>query len=123
MNPCVRPARFPVIQVGLSFLQTFEAHPFQRCLLGMSNARFDLALSIWIGHSTRKCDRTTMLQHVTVERIQSGIVDIGSEHAFAQVVEYDHTRHAVSRRKAFSCSSAQIWELERNTSKRTDFRL
>jgi hypothetical protein len=35
-----------------------------------------------------------MLQHVTVERIQRGIVDVRSQYAFPQVIEHHHTRRA-----------------------------
>ena len=47
----------------------------------------------------------------------------GCEHAFAQVVEHYHASAPPSRRNAFSCRSAQVCALDRNTSRRTDFRL
>ena len=40
----VGPALFPVIQVGLGFLQAFEAQPFQRRFLGMADAALHLSL-------------------------------------------------------------------------------
>ena len=64
-----------------------------------------------------------MLEHVAVQRIDGGIVDVWLEHALAQIVEHDDPGQPPSRRKAFSCNSAQICELERNTSRRTDLRL
>jgi hypothetical protein len=33
-----------------------------------------------------------MSQHIAVQRVERWIVDVGREHAFAQVVEHDHSR-------------------------------
>ena len=41
----------------------------------------------------------------------------------AQIVEHGDLVTPPSRRKAFSCSSAHVCELEPNTIKRTDLRL
>ena len=40
-----------------------------------------------------------MLQHVAVQRIERGIVDVGSEHALAQIVEHDHASDATQPAK------------------------
>ena len=52
-------------------------------------------------HAARQRDRAVMLQHVAVERIERGIVDIGREHAFAQIIQHDHARHAAQSAKRF----------------------
>lgn len=101
MNAGVRPALFPVIQVGLGFLQSFEALSLQRRFLGMTNTGFDLPLAVRIVHTASQCGRTVMRQHVTIERIERGIVDVGFEYALAQVVEDDQTRHATQPAKSF----------------------
>jgi hypothetical protein len=44
----VRPACFPAIQVGLPFLQAFEAQSFQRRSLGVTHAGLHFALAIQI---------------------------------------------------------------------------
>ena len=44
----VGPALFPVVQVGLGFLEALEAQSFQRRLLGVADAGLDFALSIRI---------------------------------------------------------------------------
>ncbi len=49
----VGPPLFPVVQVGLRFLQTFEAHAFQRRLLGVADAALDLPLPIRIPDTAR----------------------------------------------------------------------
>ena len=100
VNARVGPALFPVIQVGLRFFQTFEALPFERRFLGVADAGLDLALSIRIAHAARQRDGAVVRQHVAVQRIERGIVDVGREHAFAQIVEDDDAVAPPSRRKA-----------------------
>ena len=112
-----------LIQIGLRFFQAFEALPFERRLLRVADAGFHLAFPIRIADAARQGDRAVMCQHVAVERIQRRIVDIGREHAFAQVVEHHDSSAPPSRRNAFSCSSAQMRALEWNTSRRTHLRL
>ena len=90
----VGPARFPVIQVGLRLLKAFEAHALQRRLLRMADAALDLPLAIRIRHAARQRDHAVVPQHVRVQRVERGIVDVGLEHALAQVVEHDHSRAA-----------------------------
>src|SRR4029450_3703607 len=51
VNPCIGPALLPVVQVDLSFLQTFEALSLQRRFLGMADAGLDLPLAVRMGHA------------------------------------------------------------------------
>jgi hypothetical protein len=44
----VGPARFPVVQVGLGFLEAFEAESFQRRFLRMADTGLNLPFSIRI---------------------------------------------------------------------------
>jgi hypothetical protein len=93
----IGPACFPVVQIGLGFLEGFEAQAFQRGLLGVGNPCLDLTFSIGIRDPARQGDDAIMSQHVAVEGIERGIVDVWREHALAQVVEHDHsgtTAHA-----------------------------
>ena len=65
-----------------------------------------------------------MGQHVAVERIQRGIVDVGGEHAFAQIVEHDDASHPAEPAEGPLVQlGPDVCELERNTSRRTDLRL
>jgi len=41
----VGPALFPVIEVGLGFVQSLEAQTFQRCFLRVTDARFNFAFA------------------------------------------------------------------------------
>jgi hypothetical protein len=51
-------------------------------------------------NATRHGDRAIVGEHIAVERIKSGIVDVGDEHAFAQIVEHDNPRDATESTKA-----------------------
>ena len=88
----VGPALFPAVQIGLRFFQALEAQPFQRRLLGVSDAGLHLALAIRIANAARQRDRAVVSEHIAIQRIQRGIVDVGCEHAFAQVVEHHDAR-------------------------------
>ena len=88
MNARVGPAFFPVIEVRLGRLQAFEPLPLQRSFLGMGDAGLHLAFAIRIAHPARHRHRTVVRQHVAVERIERGVVDVGSKYAFFQVVEH-----------------------------------
>jgi hypothetical protein len=101
VNARVGPALFPTIQIGLRFLQTLEAQSFEGSFLRMANARLDFALPIRVLHATRKGHRTVMLQHVAVQRIERGLVDVGREHAFAEIIEHHHACHAAQSAKRF----------------------
>src|SRR4030095_15845620 len=94
MDARVGPARFPMIQVGLCLLRAFETHALQRCLLRMAHAALDLPLAIGIRHAATHRDHAVVPQHVRVHRVERGIVDIGLEYAFTEVVEHDHSRAA-----------------------------
>ena len=90
MNARVGPVSFPTIQIGLRIFQALEALAFERSLLRMTDARFDLAFAIRVLHSAwKRCD-AVVLQHVTVQRIERGLVNVRREHAFAQVIEHHH---------------------------------
>jgi hypothetical protein len=64
-----------------------------------------------------------MGQHVFEQRIQRRLVEIRFNHTFSKIVENDGARTAAKAPECVSCSSAQMRELDRNVSKRTDLRL
>jgi len=65
-----------------------------------------------------------MGEHVAIEGIERGVVVVGNEYAFAEIVQHQDARRAPpNRRKAFSWSSAQMRVLDRNDSSRTALRL
>src|SRR5579862_1013913 len=82
--PC--PAFFPAIQVGLACFQTLEAESFQRCLLRVANARFDFAFAIWILDATGHGDSAIVGEHLAIQRVERGVVDVGDEDALAKIV-------------------------------------
>jgi hypothetical protein len=89
MNAGVGPALFPAIQVGLSLFQTLEAQTFQRGSLRVADTGLNFAFAIWILDPTRHGDCAVVCEHIAVEGIERGIVDVGDENALAQIVEND----------------------------------
>ena len=53
-----------------------------------------------------------MQKHVLVEGIESGIVNVGKEHALTQIVENHDTRTATEPAKRFLMQFAHTRELE-----------
>jgi hypothetical protein len=56
----------------------------------VADAGFHFSFAIRISDAARQSDDAVVCEHVAVERIQRGIVDVRDEHAFAQVVEHHH---------------------------------
>lgn len=63
-----------------------------------------------------------MLQHIAIQRVHLGIVDVRRQHALAQIIQHHYASHTTqsAKRNAFSCNSAQTRRLERKTSSRTE---
>jgi hypothetical protein len=72
MDAGVGPVLFPVIQICLRLLQTLEPLALQGCFLCMGDARFNLALTIWIPHLARQCRHAVVRQNITIERVLTG---------------------------------------------------
>ena len=95
----VGPALLPVVQIGLRLLQAFEAQSFQRRFLGMADASLHLSLAIRIAHAAGQRHDAVVLEHVAIQRIDGGIVDVGLEHALAQVIEDHNAGHSAQSAK------------------------
>jgi hypothetical protein len=67
----------------------------------VADASFDFALAIWILNATRHGDRAVMREHVAIEGIESGIVNVGDEHTFAQIIENDDASGPTQSTKRF----------------------
>ena len=100
MDARIGPTRFPVVQVGLGFLEAFEAEALQRRSLRMADARLDLPLSIWMPDATRQRDDAVMLEHIPVQGVERGIVNVGREYAFPQIIEHDHVSTSAQTAKS-----------------------
>ena len=83
MDARVRPSKLPLIEIGLSFIQTFEALSFQWCLLRVAYTRLHFPFTIGISDSARHRHHAVVRQHIAVERIQCGIVDVRTQYAFS----------------------------------------
>ena len=90
----VGPALLPAVEVRLRLLEALEAQPLERRPLGVADARLDLALAIGVADPARQRDDAVVREHVAVERIQRGVVDVRREDALAQVVEDDDAHRA-----------------------------
>ncbi len=75
-------------------LKGLEVKPAQRGFLRVPDPRFHFPFAIRITDATRQCDDAVVREHVAIERVERGIVDVGREHALAQIVEHDHADRA-----------------------------
>jgi hypothetical protein len=107
----------------LRFLQTLEAQTFQRRSLRMPDTRFHFALAVGVPNAARQCDRTVVPQQVPIERIDRRMYTSGTRTPSRRLSRTIVLIAPPSRRKAFSCNSAQIRTIERNVSNRTALRL
>lgn len=64
-----------------------------------------------------------MLEHVTVERIERGVIHVGRGHAFAKVVEHHDATRATEPAERFLVQFGPDARARTNTSSRTDLRL
>jgi hypothetical protein len=67
----------------LSYFQAFEAQAFEGRSLRVPHARLHFAFAIGIAHTTRQGHRTVVGQQIAIQRIDGGIVEVGSQDAFA----------------------------------------
>src|SRR5262249_17858380 len=87
MNAGVGTTFLPTIQISLSFFQALEAQTSQGRPLCVPYTRLYFAFAIGIAYTARHGHHTVVAQQIAVERIESGIVQIRSQHALAQIVE------------------------------------
>ena len=73
--------------------------PRKRRLLRVPDAGFDFALAIGIADAARHCDDAVVREHVAVQRIERGIVDVRGEDAFFEIVEDDDADRAAEPTK------------------------
>ena len=76
-------------------LSTFVAHEFVR------SSKFGLRRAIGITDATRERDGGVVFEDVAIKRIDSGIVDIGGQDAFAQVIKDHSTGNAAETTEGF----------------------
>jgi hypothetical protein len=93
-------ACLPTIQIGLGLLQALKAFSLEGSL-SVADAGFNFSFSIWILDPTGHGDSAIVRQDVAIERIQSGIMDVRDEHAFAQIIQDDDPRSATQSTECF----------------------
>jgi hypothetical protein len=89
----IGPALLPAVDVGLGFGQALEAKA-AHLELGVLDTRFDFSLTVAVAHATRQRHGAVVGEHVAIERIEIRIVDVGLEHALAQIVEHNDAHRA-----------------------------
>jgi hypothetical protein len=63
------------------------------------DARFDFAFAIRIADATRQGDHAVVREHIAIQGIERGIVDVRGDDAFAEIVEDDHADRAAEPTK------------------------
>jgi len=53
---------------------------------------FNFSFTIWILDPAGEGDRTIMGEHVAIERIEGGVVDVGNQHTFEQIIQHQNAR-------------------------------
>ena len=74
---------------ALRLVERLEAEAVERRLLRVADAGFDLPFAIGIADAARERDDAVVREHVAIERIERGVVDVGREDALFQIVEDD----------------------------------
>src|SRR5437899_2338360 len=87
MDARVGPAGLPVVEVGLGGVEALEAQPLEGRALRVADPRLDLPLAIGIADPARQRGDAVVGEHVAIEGIERRLVDVGAQHALAEVVE------------------------------------
>ena len=101
MDAGIGPAFLPVIEIGLGLLQALEALTLERGFLGVADAGLDFTFAIGVTDPAWHSHHAVVRKHIAVERIERGIVEVGLEHAFAQIVEHYDPWAAAEPAKGF----------------------
>jgi hypothetical protein len=91
----VGPTGVPAVEVGLRLVEQLETQALERPLR-VGDRRLDFPLPIRIRHATGQRDGAVVREHVAIERVQRGIVDVRLQYALAQVVEH-HDPHGAAQ--------------------------
>src|SRR5258708_26061649 len=89
------------VEISLLYLQAFKAHPFERCSLGVADARLHFPFAIGILDPARQGCDTVVSQNIAEQRVDRGIVEVGNRYAFFQVVENDESWTTAQATKFF----------------------
>ena len=92
MDTRIGPARFPAIEIRLRFFQALEAQSFERSFLCVPHARFHFPFAIGIFDPARHGHDAVVCEHIPKQWIESGIVDVRSDDALAQIIENHDAR-------------------------------
>jgi hypothetical protein len=94
MDARIRPAGLPAVEIGLRGGDRLEAQAFEGRLLGMADARFDLAFAIGVPGAARQGHHAVVREDIAVQRIQRRVPDVGRQDALFEIVEDDDLHRA-----------------------------
>ena len=67
----------------------------------MADARLDLPFAIWVLDPAGQRHHAVVAENISIEGVESRIVDVGKQHAFFQVVEDDDPGTTTESAKRF----------------------
>ena len=67
----------------------------------MPDASFHFSLAIRIGDPAGQRDDVVVPEHVAVQRVERGVIYVGSENSFAQIIEDNHASDTTQPTKGF----------------------
>ena len=67
----------------------------------MSDSGFDLTLPIWVSDPAGQGDHAVVRQNIAIQGIQAGIVDVGNQYAFPQIVQNYHSSRSAQPPQGF----------------------
>jgi hypothetical protein len=108
----------PVLQELVLLLDGLEAPALQGRGLGVADGVLHRALAVGVAHPRRVGHHAVVRQGGGVHRVELGLVQVGLEHAFLEVVQHHVLRQPPKWRQACSCSSAQTCWLDFQTTQR-----
>ena len=83
-----RPLGLPVRQEGVLLFDRLEAPALERGGLGVSDSVFDRPLAIGVSYPSRVSHHFVVGQRGGVDRVESGLVQVGLQDAFLQIVQH-----------------------------------
>src|SRR5258708_8364738 len=88
-------------RLGWGCSRVLKRFPLSGVFFGVSDGGLGFSVWVWVFGAARQGHCTVVGEDVAIEWIQRGIVDVGDEHAFAQVIEHDDARTTTQATKRF----------------------
>ena len=89
MNAGCSPADFPLIEEGVLLFDGLEPAALERGALGVLDGVLDSALAVWVTYPGRVGNDTVVGQHISVDGVEFGFVQVGLDDALLELIEDD----------------------------------